>query len=35
MIWQAAVWVIWKRRNDRMFNDVVKGVEELVEEIQV
>lgn len=35
MIWQATMWVIWKARNDRFFNNVVKGVEELVEEIQV
>jgi len=35
MIWQATMWVIWKARNDRFFNNVVKGVEELVDEIQV
>lgn len=35
MIWQATMWVIWKARNDRFFNIVVKGVEELVDEIQV
>jgi len=35
MIWQAAIWVFSKARNDRIFNNVVKGVEEIVEEIKV
>lgn len=35
LIWQAAIWVMWKARNDRVFNEGDKGVEDLVEEIQV
>jgi len=32
MEWHAA---IWKARNDRIFNNITKGVEDLVEEIKV
>jgi len=28
-------WVIWKVRNDHIFNDVSKTIEDLVEEIKV
>lgn len=35
MEWHAAIWIIWKARNDRIFNNITKGVEDLVEEIKV
>jgi hypothetical protein len=35
LIWHAAVWCIWRARNDRIFNDSICGVAELVEAIQV
>lgn len=35
LIWHAAIWVIWKMRNDKIFNDKEKEVMELVEEIKV
>ncbi|RHN46575.1 hypothetical protein MtrunA17_Chr7g0243691 [Medicago truncatula] len=35
LIWQAAIWIIWKARNDRVFTGGGKGVDDLVEEIQL
>lgn len=35
MEWHAAIWIIWKARNDRIFNNITKEVEDLVEEIKV
>jgi hypothetical protein len=35
LIWHAAVWSIWRARNDRIFNDLSCGVAELVEAIKV
>ena len=34
-MYQATMWVIWKACNDHLFNIVLKGVDELIEEIQV
>jgi len=34
LIWHAVVWVIWRKRNDRIFNNKVKGVEEMVEDVK-
>lgn len=33
--WHAAIWIIWKARNDRIFNNITKRVGDLVEEIKV
>lgn len=35
MIWQAAIWVIWKVRNECIFNDVVTRWDEVVEDIKL
>jgi len=35
MIWQAAIWVMWKARNDRIFNNGDLEVDVVFEEIQV
>lgn len=35
MIWQVAIWVIWKARNNHIFNAGVTMWEELVDEIKV
>ena len=35
MIWQAAIWVIWRVRNNCIFNTVVKQLDELEDEIKV
>lgn len=35
LIWHATIWVIWKARNDKIFNDKVKEVLEIVEEVKV
>jgi hypothetical protein len=35
LIWHATIWVIWCARNDRIFNDKVSDVLELVEEVKV
>ncbi|MCI50500.1 hypothetical protein A2U01_0071744, partial [Trifolium medium] len=29
------MWVVWKRRNDSVFNNVIVTVEEIVEQIKV
>lgn len=34
LIWHASIWVIWKTRNDRIFMEISKGVEEIVDEIK-
>lgn len=35
VIWRAAIWVIWIKRNHRIFRNVLMEAEELVEEIKV
>lgn len=35
LIWHAAVWSIWRARNDRIFNNRLCGVAETVEAIKV
>lgn len=35
LIWHATIWVIWKARNDKIFDDKVKEVLEIVEEVKV
>lgn len=35
MIWKVAIWVIWKVRNERIFNNVIVTWEEIVEEVKV
>jgi len=34
-IWHATVWVIWIARNDRIFNNKVLEVDDIVEQIKV
>lgn len=35
IIWHAAIWVIWKARNDRFFNIKVLEVEEMIDKTMV
>jgi len=35
MIWHMVVWSLWRTRNDRIFNNAWREVEELVEDIKV
>jgi len=35
IIWLATIWVIWKARNDKVFNDVNFEVDVIVEEVKV
>jgi hypothetical protein len=35
MIWQAAIWVMWRVRNDCIFNGVVIRWDEVVEDIKL
>jgi hypothetical protein len=35
MIWQAIIWVMWRARNDRIFNMSVKRWDEVVDDIKV
>jgi hypothetical protein len=35
LIWHTTIWVLWKRRNGKIFNGGNVEVEELVEEIKV
>lgn len=35
LIWHTTIWVIWKKRNDKIFNGCHFEVDELVEEIKV
>lgn len=35
VIWHAVVWIIWKMRNDRVFNNKVCGVDEMVDQVKV
>ncbi|GAU14204.1 hypothetical protein TSUD_307640 [Trifolium subterraneum] len=34
MLWLAFIWVIWRIRNDKIFNNVAGVVEDAVENIQ-
>jgi hypothetical protein len=34
VVWLALVWVIWRSRNDRIFNNVPGSVEDAVDQIQ-
>lgn len=35
LAWHASVWVIWEARNDRIFNNLTKILEEIVEDIKL
>jgi len=35
LIWHAVVWVVWKARNNHIFNNIVPDVEDLVEQVRV
>jgi len=35
LIWLASIWVIWKRRNEVIFNNGVVEIKDLVENIEV
>jgi len=35
LIWHASVWLLWKARNDKIFNNVVCDADSIVEEVKV
>jgi hypothetical protein len=35
LIWHAIIWVLWNVRNDRIFSNRAKDVDEIVEEVKV
>jgi hypothetical protein len=35
VIWNAVIWIIWKMRNGRIFNNVIPGIDEMVEQVKV
>jgi hypothetical protein len=35
MIWEVVIWVLWKARNGRIFNNEIATWDELVEEVKV
>jgi hypothetical protein len=35
LVWHSTIWLIWKYRNDRIFNNVVKNAGDCVEDIKV
>jgi hypothetical protein len=35
LIWHAVIWVVWKSRNNRIFNNITIGVEEMVDQIKM
>lgn len=35
MVWQATLWVIWKVRNNRIFNDVGSSADDIVDEVKM
>ncbi|RHN54844.1 putative RNA-directed DNA polymerase [Medicago truncatula] len=35
LIWHAVLWTIWKARNDRIFNNILKDFDKIVEVIKV
>jgi len=35
LVWHATNWVIWRARNDKVFNNVSKVGEELLDEVKV
>jgi len=35
LVWLAIIGLIWKSRNDRIFNNQVKTIEEMVEDIKI
>jgi hypothetical protein len=34
LIWHATIWSIWRERNERIFNNQTKGVDEIVDDIK-
>ncbi|MCI35866.1 hypothetical protein A2U01_0057087, partial [Trifolium medium] len=34
LIWNAFMWVLWKRRNDCVFNNTATDVDELLEQVK-
>jgi hypothetical protein len=34
LIWLLCVWLIWKERNDRIFNNIITPIKELVEKVK-
>jgi len=35
LVWHASLWAVWKARNDRIFNNIIKEPVVIVEEIKV
>jgi len=35
LIWHLVIWIIWKSRNEQVFNNKIKEVDEMVDEVKV
>jgi hypothetical protein len=34
MVWHAVIWTLWRTRNERIFSNVMAGIEDIVERIK-
>lgn len=35
LIWHATIWILWKARNNRIFNNQAVEAEDIIEEVKV